>query len=138
MKQDNKITLLAGICSLALLGFSPQMYATNKAELSMSVQQTKKITGTVSDSQGAIIGATVKVKGTSNGAVTDMDGKFSINAPVGATIEVSYIGYITKSFKVGNQSNVNITLTEDNQNLDEVVVVGYGTMKKSDLAGASA
>ena len=47
MKQDNKITLLAGICSLALLGFSPQMYATNKAELSMSVQQTKKITGTV-------------------------------------------------------------------------------------------
>ena len=60
MKQDNKITLLAGICSLALLGFSPQMYATNKAELSMSVQQTKKITGTVYDSQGAIIGATVK------------------------------------------------------------------------------
>ena len=138
MKQDNKITLLAGICSLALLGFSPQMYATNKAELSMSVQQTKKITGTVSDSQGAIIGATVKVKGTGNGAVTDMDGKFSINAPVGATIEVSYIGYITRTFKVGNQSNVNITLTEDNQNLDEVVVVGYGTMKKSDLAGASA
>ena len=87
---------------------------------------------------GPIIGATVKVKGTKNAAVTDFDGNYTLNVGAGQTVEVTYVGYITKSFKVGGQNKYNITLTEDNNSLQEVVVVGYGTMKKSDLAGASA
>lgn len=138
MNSNSKVTLLAGICSLGLLGYSPQTLAVNATSMSMAVQQTKKITGTVSDSQGPIIGATVKVKGSSAGAITDIDGNFVLNAPANATIEVSYIGYITRAVKLGNENNVKVTLSEDNHSLQEVVVVGYGTMKKSDLAGASA
>ncbi|MBR4698765.1 MAG: carboxypeptidase-like regulatory domain-containing protein, partial [Prevotella sp.] len=104
----------------------------------MAVQQAKKITGTVSDAMGPIVGATVKVKGTQNATVTDTDGNFTLNAPQGATLEISYIGYVTLNMKVGAQSNYRIELKEDNNDLQEVVVVGYGTMKKSDLSGASA
>ena len=138
MNSNCKVTLLAGFCSLGLLGYSPQTLAAKATAMSMAVQQTKKITGTVSDSQGPIIGATVKVKGSSAGAITDIDGNFVLNAPANATIEVSYIGYITRTVKLGNENNIKVTLSEDNHSLQEVVVVGYGTMKKSDLAGASA
>ncbi len=138
MNSNCKVTLLAGFCSLGLLGYSPQTLAAKATAMSMAVQQTKKITGTVSDSQGPIIGATVKVKGSNAGAITDIDGNFVLNAPANATIEVSYIGYITRTVKLGNENNIKVTLSEDNHSLQEVVVVGYGTMKKSDLAGASA
>src|SRR3712207_8288324 len=96
------------------------------------VQQAKKITGTVSDSQGPIIGATVKIKGSSTGVISDLDGNFTINAAPGQTIEISYVGFVTRSIKIGNQTNYNVVLQEDNNNLDEVVVVGYGTMKRSE------
>ena len=86
---------------------------------------------------GPIIGATVKVKGTSNATVTDMDGNYMLNVSPGQTVEITYVGYITKNFKVGAQNKYDITLVEDNNSLDEVVVVGYGTMKKSDISGAS-
>lgn len=100
-------------------------------------QQKKIITGTVVDPNGeAVIGANVVVKGTTNGTITDMDGKFSLEVPEGAMLLVSYIGYGDYETKVGNQSNLSITLKEDSQALDEVVVVGYGTMKKKDLTGA--
>lgn len=138
MNSNCKVTLLAGFCSLGLLGYSPQTLAAKATAMSMAVQQTKKITGTVSDSQGPIIGATVKVKGSNAGVITDIDGNFVLNAPANATIEVSYIGYITRTVKLGNENNIKVTLSEDNHSLQEVVVVGYGTMKKSDLAGASA
>ena len=138
MNSNCKVTLLAGFCSLGLLGYSPQTLAANATTMSMAVQQTKKITGTVSDSQGPIIGATVKVKGSSAGAITDINGNFVLNTPANATIEVSYIGYITRTIKLGNENNLKVTLSEDNHSLQEVVVIGYGTMKKSDLAGASA
>ncbi len=104
----------------------------------MAVQQAKKITGTVSDAMGPIIGATVKVKGTQNATVTDLDGHFTLDAPQGATLQISYIGFVTREIKVGAESNYPITLQEDNNSLEEVVVVGYGTMKKSDLSGASS
>ena len=118
------------------LCFSSKTYA---AETPQGVQQaTKKITGTVVDSQGAVIGASVVEKGTQNGTVTDFDGNFTLNVSPGATIVVSYIGYETKEVKVGNQSALDITLKEDNALLDEVVVVGYGTMKKSDISGSVA
>lgn len=100
-------------------------------------QQKKTITGTVVDPNGeAVIGANVLVKGTTNGTITDMDGKFSLEVPEGAMLLVSYIGYGDYETKVGNQSNLSITLKEDSQALDELVVVGYGTMKKKDLTGA--
>ena len=112
----------------------------NAAESPQEVQQAaKKITGTVVDASGPVIGASVVVKGTSNGVATDFDGNFSLNASPGQTLVISYIGYLNKEVKItANQTNYKITIEEDKQLLDEVVVVGYGTMKKSDLAGASA
>ena len=135
----SKEKMLAGICSLFLMGYSPQVMAVSgNNPVPAEQQQTKKITGTVSDAQGPIIGASVVVKGTSTGVATDIDGNFTLNVKDGATIVVSYIGYVTQEIKVGNQSHYNITLKEDSESLDEVVVVGYGTMKKSDLSGSSA
>lgn len=102
-------------------------------------QQKRIITGTVVDPNGeAVIGANVIVKGTTNGTITDMDGKFSLEVPEGAMLLVSYIGYGDYETKVGNQSNLSITLKEDSKALDEVVVVGYGTQKKADLTGSVA
>lgn len=102
-------------------------------------QNEKKIIGTIVDQSGTpIIGANVMVKGTTNGTITDMDGKFTLNVPAGAILQVSYIGYTNQEVKVGKSSNLSITLKEDTELLDEVVVVGYGTMKKSDLTGAIA
>jgi TonB-linked SusC/RagA family outer membrane protein len=132
----SKKTLLAGLCSIFLLGFSSQAYAGGGESPLPAVQQTKKITGTVSDVQGPIIGASVVVKGTSNGVATDFDGNFTLNVRQGQTIVISYIGYITKEFKVDSRTQYDITLEEDKKMLDEVVVVGYGTMKRSDLTGA--
>jgi len=100
-------------------------------------QATKKITGTVSDAMGPVIGASVLVKGTSTGAATDFDGRFTLNVKPGATLVISYIGYISREVKVDSRNNYDITLEEDKKVLDEVVVVGYGTMKKSDISGAS-
>lgn len=104
------------------------------------VQQGKKITGVVLDAYGEpVIGANVVVKGTTNGTITDFDGNYSIEGvPSNATLQVSYIGYLTKDIPVGNQSAINVTLMEDTQALDEVVVVGYGTMRKSDVTGSIA
>lgn len=100
-------------------------------------QQKRTITGTVVDPNGeAVIGANVVVKGTTNGTITDMDGKFSLEVPEKAMLLVSYIGYGDYETKVDNQSNLTIILKEDSQALDELVVVGYGTMKKKDLTGA--
>ena len=98
-----------------------------------------KITGTVTDEvNDPIIGATVKIKGASTGVVTDIDGNFSIDAAVGQTLEVSYIGYTTHSVKVTRAGHIDVRLSEDTQTLEQVVVVGYGTMKRSDLTGSVA
>ena len=85
----------------------------------------------------SVIGASVMEKGTTNGTVTDFDGNFTLNVNPGATIVLSYIGYETQEIVVGNQSNFNITLNEDDAVLEEVVVVGYGTMKKKLVTGAT-
>lgn len=102
-----------------------------------AVQQSKRITGTVSDAMGPIIGANVLEKGTSNGMITDMNGNFTLTVTPGATIVVSFIGYVSQEIKITNQTRLDIVLKEDSEMLDEVVVVGYGTMKRSDLSGAS-
>lgn len=137
MNFKSREKLLASVAALSLLGISPQQTFAAQITTNQAVQQTKKITGNVSDAMGPIIGATVKVKGTRNAAVTDFDGNYTLNVAAGQTVEVTYVGYVTKTFKVGGQSKYDITLAEDNNNLDEVVVVGYGTMKKSDISGSS-
>jgi TonB-linked SusC/RagA family outer membrane protein len=96
-----------------------------------------KVSGTVTDDIGPVVGASVVEKGTNNGAITDLDGKYTITVKRGATLVFSSIGYATQEIAVGSQSVINVKLSEDAEFLDEVVVVGYGTMKKSDLAGAS-
>ena len=97
------------------------------------------VKGIVNDEAGEpIIGATVKVVGTNTGAITDMDGKFSVNAASNAQLAVSYVGYVTQTVNVGGRSNITIALKEDNTTLNDVVVIGYGVQKKSDLSGAVA
>ena len=99
--------------------------------------QTKKITGTILDATGMpVIGANVMVKGTTNGTITDMDGNFSLEADNNAILVVSYIGFANHEIKVGNQTNLAITMKEDAEALDELVVVGFGTQKKVNLTGA--
>lgn len=99
------------------------------------IQQSKVITGTVVDPTGPVIGANIMVKGTTNGTITDMDGNFSLETDKDAILVVSYIGFANQEIKVGNQSKLSIALKEDAEALDELVVVGYGTVKKSDLTG---
>lgn len=97
------------------------------------------IKGNVTDATGEpIIGATIMVKGTTNGTITDMDGNFSLgNIPSDASLIISYVGYTTQIIKINGENNIRITLQEDSKTLDEVVVIGYGTVKKSNLTGAS-
>lgn len=135
-RNFRKTALLMGALTLLGIGYSSN---ANAAGAPLEFQQaTKRITGTVVDAQGPVIGASVVEKGaTNNGTVTDFDGNFSLNVNPGATIVISFIGYETQEVKVGNQSNLNITLKDDNALLDEVVVVGYGVQKKKLVTGAT-
>lgn len=102
-----------------------------------TIQQKKAITGVVTDEKGEpVAGANVVEKGTTNGVITDLDGKFRLDVNSGAVILVSYIGYNTQEVKVGNQSALTIQLVENAQILNEVVVVGYGTMRRKDVASS--
>lgn len=99
--------------------------------------QSITVKGTVKDNTGEpVIGASVVQKGTSNGIVTDIDGNFSLNVPSNSTIVVSFIGYKTQEIPVAGKKQINVTMKEDTEMLDEVVVVGYGQMKRSDLTGS--
>ena len=105
--------------------------------ITMSAQQIE-VTGVVmaADEPDPVIGANVTIKGTTNGTITDFDGNFSVSAQVGDILEVSFIGYKAQDVKVKSSAPMRITLQPDNQMLEEVVAIGYGTMKKSDLTGA--
>ncbi|MDR0845120.1 MAG: TonB-dependent receptor [Tannerella sp.] len=100
-------------------------------------QSRVTVTGVVTDTRGeSVIGVNVVEKGTANGIVTDMDGKFSLNVPSNATLVISYIGFSTQEVAVNNRTALTIVLAENSQALEEVVVVGYGTQKKVNLTGA--
>lgn len=102
-------------------------------------QQAKTVTGTVTDVSGEpIIGANIRIKGTTTGTITDIDGNFSIEAEPQSVIEVSYIGYLTQETVINNQKSIRFLLKEDRKTLDEVVVIGYGVQKKADLTGSVA
>lgn len=103
----------------------------------LGFSQTIEITGTVLDgSKMPIIGASVLEKGTTNGIITDFDGNFNLSVSPNGTLSISYVGYKTQEIPVNGKTRFNVTLVEDTELLDEVVVVGYGTMKKSDMTGA--
>ena len=123
---------------LAAAAATPPVFASGNTglERTETTQQYKVTQGKVVDANGEpIIGATVKVKGSSTGSITDIDGNFQINVAPGSVLEVTYIGYQTQQVKVTGNA-LTVTLTEDNRQLNEVVVVGYGTMRKKDLTGS--
>ena len=130
--------LKVGMLVCASLLAANAAYADNSAtqESLRIVQQTTKIKGTIVDYKTAepIIGASVKVKGTKLAAITDIDGHFELNAPEGATLMVSYVGYKNEEFEARN--GMRIEIHEDSESLEEIVVVGYGTQKKESLTGA--
>ena len=98
--------------------------------------KVKKVKGVVKDASGeAIIGANVLVKGTATGVITDMNGSFELEVPGNAVLQITYIGYVQQDVAVKNRDQLAVLLKEDTKTLDEVVVVGYGTMKKKDLTG---
>lgn len=133
--------LIAGLC-LSTLAPSYALPAGLDAAKAQNesvtiIQQTKKVSGVVTDNTGEpILGANVVVKGTTEGTVTDMDGKYTLDVPNNATLSVSFIGYTTKEVKVGNLSVINVVLEEEAIGLNEVVAIGYGYVKKKDLTGA--
>ena len=111
----------------------------SKAKDGEAAQQANKVTGIVKDANGEpVIGANVTVKGQSIGTITDIDGRFVLDAPKDAVLQITYIGYVPQEVKVSGKKELNVVLKEDTETLDEVVVIGYGTAKKSDLTGATA
>lgn len=127
--------LMAGM----LLGGTTLAVANELNPVVQEQQQSISVTGTVVDQNGEpLMGVNVIEKGTTNGTMTDMDGRFTLSVPGNATLQISYIGYTTEEIVVNNQTKLNVTLKEDSQNLDELVVVGYGVVRKADLAGSVA
>lgn len=137
-KNVKRCALVAGAFAMASMGNVYQVQASELHASEVLQQAKRQIKGKVVDAAGeTVIGANVLEKGTTNGVITDIDGNFVLSVSSGATLEISYIGYVTQTIKVTNQTSLHIVLKEDSETLDEVVVVGYGTMKKSDLSGAS-
>lgn len=132
--------VLIGASSFLLLSgasFATPFHSFVEKNVYEVTQNGKTITGIITDQYGPVTGANVVIKGTSQGTITDIDGKFSLdNVSPSTILQVSYIGYMTQEIKVGNQTNLNIQLKEDSQSLDELVVVGYGVQKKVNLSGA--
>jgi TonB-linked SusC/RagA family outer membrane protein len=130
--KAKKTALFVGLCFLGMVSAQQASAATEVA----SVQQTKQVSGHVTDSQGPLIGATVMEKGTNNGTVTDYDGNFSLNVNPGATLVVSYVGYESQEVKAADGMRVN--LKEDGHVVNEVVVIGYGTQRREAVTGSVA
>lgn len=138
-KLDKIGNLTQIVClSLFLTGISVQGASAETAfPISQSIQQTKTVTGQVIDETGEpVIGASVVVEGTTNGTITDFDGKFALQVPAGKKIVISFVGYVPQTIVPKQGKNFQVTLKEDSKMLDEVVVVGYGTQKAKDVTGS--
>jgi tonB-linked outer membrane protein, susC/ragA family len=144
-RKSNGVPMLKSTLPIILFSMFPgiaSIAATESATpdnplVSMVTQQNKKVSGVVYDTNGdPAIGANVIVKGTTNGTITDMDGKYTLEVPANAILQISYIGYNTQEIPVGNKTTINVNLKEDTQALDEVVVVAYGTQKARSVTGA--
>ncbi len=146
MKNFKKLILGALTCSI-ILGLSnitayaythdEALNSSNTETLSTTPMQQKRIQGTVVDElRDPLIGASITVKGTTNATMTDIDGKFSLNANAGSVIVVTFVGYHTKEVSIDSKSNYDIQLESNSHIMDDIVVVGYGTMKKQNMTGA--
>lgn len=131
------LSLMLALSSALLSPLAASAADNSNVTLSaQSVQQNNIVKGTIVDELGEpMIGVTVKVKGSQTATITDLDGNFSLNVPVGSTLELTYIGYKAKEVKVSGKT-LSLKMEPDNQTMDEVVVIGYGTQKKRDLTGA--
>lgn len=132
--------LIWGLSAAMFISVIPMMAEVSSDVRNFGTQlvtQVKSVTGTIIDETGEpMIGVSVLVQGTTTGTVTDLDGKFVLEVPANATLVISYIGYKTQNIKVGSQHAFAIKMESDNEVLDEVVVVGYGVVKKRDLTGS--
>jgi len=116
---------------------SKMIVISNKVTKATPSTKQRKVSGIITDANGEpIIGANVAVKGTSTGTITDIDGKFDIEVPANTILNITYIGYQSMEINVGNKNTLDVRLSEDTQALDEIVVIGYGTQKKSDVSGS--
>ena len=129
------VPLMAG--ALLTNTFVAQAAELGSESIASIQQQTITVSGVVMGNDGEpLMGVNVVEKGTTNGTITDLDGKYTLNVGLNAVLQFSYIGYVSSDIAVNGQRTVNVTMKEDSQNLDEVVVVGYGTVRKADLAGS--
>lgn len=142
VKQMPKATTVQQVMNQLLAGtdcvvtFSNGHIIIKKQVSNTTDQQSKLVKGTIVDATGMpVIGANVMVKGTTNGTITDMDGNFSLDVPVGATLVVSYVGYSNQEIKVGNQTSLSITMKEDSEMLGEVVVTALGIKREEKALG---
>lgn len=135
----SKTTLLAGLLvSGGLLCSQYTQAGVENSTPSVQQQTVKTVKGTVSDPLGTLIGATVLEKGTRNATVTDLDGNFVLNVKPGATLVVSYVGHVTREVVVGQKNELDIYLAEEGTNLNDVVVIGYGTQRREAVTGSVA
>ena len=143
MNSTSRQLLTTGVSAI-LLTLATPVFAESNGTISLGqsavaqvANNTYSVSGTVIDDEGEpLIGATIMVKGSKTGAITDADGKFKIQVPAGSSISISYVGYKSETIKPAKTGEITITLKADNLMLDEVVAIGYGTMKKRDLTGA--
>ena len=136
--KSRKTVFITGLCLASLVSGVPLPANASADTTAMIQQQSVKIKGRVTDASGEpVIGANVVQKGTTNGTITDLNGDFTLTVSQGAVLQVSFIGYKQQEVSLKNgQAQVTVVLKDDAELLDEVVVVGYGTMKKRDLSGA--
>lgn len=136
MKRMLMLSLLTGACCIHSYATTNEPTLVRETESIENILQNKRISGVVNDNFGPVIGANVSIKGTTIGAITDMDGKFSFDAPTNGILVVSFIGYITQNIPLNGKSEFSILLKEDTEMLEEVVVTGYISQKKVNLTGA--
>ncbi|WP_321516839.1 TonB-dependent receptor [Marinifilum fragile] len=137
--QKGLVSWIMKLCILAVLVGPQPLQAAGSMKTKAIQQNQKTITGKVVDEQNLpLIGVNILVKGTTLGTVTDFDGNFQLDVPANGVVKFSFIGYVDQEITITNETSLNIVLKEDVQGLNEVVVVGYGTQKKSDLTGAVA
>lgn len=138
-KRKSHVLLFVPLLCCCGAYFVPSVTQAAETVRTEALQQNTKVTGTVIDAKGnPVIGATVKVKGSTKGAITNMDGHFAIDVPEGAELEISYIGYVMQTHKAVPGKNLHIVLEENSKDLNELVVVGYGVQKKVNLTGSVA
>jgi TonB-linked SusC/RagA family outer membrane protein len=139
MKKQIRILIFLFLALPAWMGVQTQAVDAAPAAAKAAQQQGKTVTGIVTDEQGEpVVGANVLVAGSNTGVITDLDGRFTIRASAGSTLRVSYIGFAAREVRITAADTYNITLAEDAEALEEVVVVGYGSIRKSDVTGSVA